>query len=70
MKTYYLNNTGSRWVNLDNFGNKDKITLETVTGKLVTRTCQFWEQWGNFAKCQITYKGKRRMVFTNTVLED
>ena len=32
--TYYLNNTGSRWVRLDRFGNKDKITLETKSGKL------------------------------------
>ena len=68
--TYYLNNTGSRWVLLDRFGNKDKITLTTQSGKLVTRTCQFYEQFGNYATIQITYKGKRRMVFADTVLED
>jgi hypothetical protein len=68
--TFYLNNTGSRWVNIDRFGNKDKITLETKSGKLITRTCQFYEQFGNFATIQITYKGKRMMVFADTVLED
>jgi hypothetical protein len=68
--TFYLNNTGSRWIQIDRFGNKDKITLETKSGKLITRTCQFYEQFGNFAIIQITYKGKRMMVFPDTVLED
>jgi hypothetical protein len=68
--TFYLNNTGSRWVNIDRFGNKDKIILETKSGRLITRTCQFYEQFGNFATVQITYKGKRMMVFPDTVLED
>ena len=68
--TYYLNNTGSRWVNLDKFGNKDKITLKTETGKLITRTCQFHEQFGNFVRTQITYKGQRMFVFSDTTLED
>jgi hypothetical protein len=68
--TFYLNNTGSRWVRMDRFGNKDKITLETKSGKLVTRTCQFYKSFGNFATIQITYKGKRMMVFPDTVLED
>lgn len=30
--TYYLNNSGHRWVTYEN-GKKVKITLETVTGK-------------------------------------
>ena len=68
--TFYLNNTGSRWVHIDRFGNKDKIALETKSGKLVTRTCQFYESFGNFATIQITYKGKRMVVFPDTVLED
>ena len=49
---------------------KGTTGASTVTGKLVTRTCQFWEQFGNFATCQITYKGKRMMVFPDTKLED
>jgi hypothetical protein len=68
--TFYLNNTGSRWVRMDRFGNKDKITLETKSGKLVTRTCQFYKSFGSSATTQITYKGKRMMVFPDTVLED
>jgi major membrane immunogen (membrane-anchored lipoprotein) len=69
-KTYYLNNRGSRWVNLDKNGNKDKITLETKSGKLITRTAQFHEQFGNSVTTMITYKGKRMMVFADTKLED
>jgi major membrane immunogen (membrane-anchored lipoprotein) len=68
--TYYLNNRGSRWVNLDKNGNKDKITLKTKSGKLITRTAQFHESFGNFATTMITYKGKRMMVFADTKLED
>lgn len=71
--TYYLNNSGSRWVNLDRFGNKDKITLiardEAGKETEILRTCQFWESFGNFAVCQISYKGKRIKVFADTILE-
>jgi hypothetical protein len=69
-QTFYLNNTGSRWVNLDSFGNKELITLTTESGKLITRTAQFFETFGNFVRIQITYKGVRRMVFADTILED
>lgn len=69
-KTYYLNNSGSRWVNLDSFGNKELITLTTESGKLITRTAQFFESFGNFVRIQITYKGIRRYVFSDTILED
>lgn len=71
-KTYYLNNTGSRWVNMDDFGNKQLVTLETKSGKLITRTVQFYEAFGLFVRpmMQITYKGKRMKVFADTVLED
>lgn len=69
-KTYYLNNHGSRWVRLDSFGNKELITLQTESGKLITRTAQFFESFGNFVRIQITYKGIRRYVFTDTILED
>jgi hypothetical protein len=68
--TYYLNNTGSRWVNMDSFGNKQLITLFTTSGKPITRTIQFFESFGNFGRMQITYKGKRMFVFADTILED
>lgn len=67
---YYLNNSGHRWVNLDRFGNKDKVVLKTKSGKLITRTAQYWESFGNFAAVQISYKGKRMKVFPDTILED
>lgn len=67
--TYYLNNTGSRWVKMDKFGNKDKITLANTKGELITRTVQFYEQWGNLVRIQITYKGTRMFVFPDTILE-
>lgn len=68
--TYYLNNNGSRWVTYDKTGNKQKIQLETVSGKLVTRTVIFWESFGNYATACISYKGKKINVFTSTILED
>ena len=69
-KQYYLNDSGSRWVNMDETGTKDFVTLKTKSGKLVTRTVQFHEQFGNFSRMRITYKGKRMFVFADTILED
>jgi hypothetical protein len=67
--TYYLNNSGSRWVNLTN-GKKDKITLKTESGKEITRTAIFFESFGNFASVCISYKGKKINVLTDTILKD
>lgn len=67
--TYYLNNTGHRWVNLEN-GKRDRITLETKSGKAITRSVNFWEAFGNFATANISYKGKRINVFTDSKLDD
>lgn len=69
-KTFYLNNRGDRWIEVDEYGNKKLITLKTKSGKLITRTIQFYESFGNFARMQITYKGKRMFVFSDTILED
>jgi hypothetical protein len=66
--TYYLNNRGSRWVNLTN-GKKDKITLTNKAGDLITRTVQFYEQFGNFAVAHISYKGKKIRVFGDEILD-
>ena len=65
--TYYLNNHGSRWVNLTN-GVKDSITLQNKAGKSVTRTVQFYQAFGNFATARISYKGKALNVFPDTIL--
>lgn len=67
--TFYLNNHGSRWVIYEN-GVKPKHTFLTKSGKEVTRTAQFYESFGNFATVRISYKGKPRDVFPDTVLED
>lgn len=69
-QTYYLNNSGSRWVVMDKDGNKEKVTLKTESGKLITRTAQFYENFGKFVRVMITYKGERMFVFTDTILED
>jgi hypothetical protein len=76
-RTFYLNDKKSRWINVDTYGNKDKITLKTVSGKLITRTCQYW---GKFflddnaktiiLKTKITYKSRTYFVTENSILED
>ena len=68
--THYLNHAKTRWVRLDNYGNKDKITLTTVSGKLITRTCQYHEETKNGSITYITYKGKGMKVTPDTVLGD
>jgi len=67
--TFYLNNHGSKWVNLIN-GKRDRVTLTTKSGKQVDRSVNFWSSFGNFATANISYKGKCINVFTDTVLPD
>jgi hypothetical protein len=66
---YYLNNNGSRWAVYYN-GKKSKITFLTESGKEVVRTAIFYESFGNFASCCISYKGKKINVLTETILKD
>jgi len=67
--TLYCNNNGSRWVVLVN-GKRERITLETKGGELVTRSVNYYESFGNWATANISYKGKRINVFTDSLLED
>ena len=67
--TFYLNNSGSRWVNFTN-GVRDNVSLNTKSGKLITRRVSFWESFGNFAVAHISYKGKKIRVFADELLED
>ncbi len=67
--TYYLNNSGSRWVSFED-GIKTTVTLETKSGKLITRTVIYYEAFGNWATALISYKGKKISVFGDTILED
>jgi hypothetical protein len=66
---FYLNNTGSRWVVLEN-GIKPKITLETKSGKMVEKTPLYYESFGNFAVAAIKHKGKVIKVFPDTKIPD
>jgi hypothetical protein len=67
--TLYLNNSGSRWVNL-NEGKRDKVTLSNKSGATITRSVNYYSMFGNHITVNICYKGVRRHVFTDTVLED
>jgi hypothetical protein len=70
MNTYYLNNSGSKWIVFDKDGRREQITLTTKSCKEVLRRVIYWEQFGNFATACISYKGKRISVFTDTLLDD
>ena len=67
--TFYLNNSGHRWVHFVN-GKRDKVKLETKSGKIIERTANYYEAFGNFATVNISYKGKRINVFTDSKLDD
>ena len=66
---YYLNNSGSRWVVYEN-GHLEKRTWKTTSGKEITRAVLFYESFGNFGSCCISYKGKKIMVLADTILDD
>jgi len=67
--TYYLNNSGSRWVVYED-GKKSTITLKTKSGNSITRTVIYYFSFGNFGAAVISYKGKKIRVLTDTILED
>jgi hypothetical protein len=69
-RTYFLNDNKTRWINVDNVGKKDTITLKTESGRLETRTCQYWSNFTSGIKAKITYKRKVYFVTEDTVLED
>lgn len=66
----YLNKDKTRWCRLDQYGNRDKMTLFTKSGKSITRTIQFYEIRHNRTYIQITYKGERGLITPTTTLED
>ena len=66
--TYYLNNSGHRWVRYEN-GKKPKHTFKTESGESVERTAIFYEMFGNFAVACISWKGKKIKVFLDEVLK-
>lgn len=66
---YYLNQSGSRWVIFHN-GEKEMITLQTKSGKSITRTVIYFYSFGNFGGALISYKGKKIRVLMDTILDD
>ena len=69
MQTYYLNNNGSRWINLNRErGKREKIPVK-LGGITKQRTIQYWEACGNFAFPSIRIKGKNVAVYPNSDVE-
>lgn len=66
---FYLNNSGSRWVIYES-GKLKRIEFTTESGRKVTRAALYFEAFGNFATCTISYKGKRISVFPDQILKD
>jgi hypothetical protein len=58
MRTLYLNNTGHRWVNVDNKGRRERV-LVWDGEKASTRAIDYFEAIGNFAVAFMRVKGKR-----------
>ena len=59
-----------RWFYVDIYARKNYFTLKTMSGKIITRTAQYYQQVGHDVRICITYKGKTRLVSKNEVLED
>ena len=68
-QVYYLNNSGSRWIVLEN-GKKPVHTFKTKSGKTVHRTAIFYESFGNFGSVCISYKGSKIKVLADSILND
>lgn len=57
--TYYLNNTGHRWVVYKN-GEKERVRVLYPDGFVKTRAILYYESFGNFAVMCISVKGKMK----------
>jgi hypothetical protein len=51
-------------------GEKEKRTWLTKSGKEVVRTVIYYESFGNFGSCCISYKGKKISVLADSILDD
>lgn len=67
---YYLNNSGSRWIVIDEDGKKEQKYFDTKSGKKVLKTILEYQSFGNFASAVISHKGKKINVLMDTVLPD
>ena len=66
---FYLNNSGSRWVVLEN-GRREQRSWQTKSGKTITRRVIEYYSFGNFGGALISYKGKKIRVLIDTILND
>lgn len=55
---YYLNNTGTRWVIIEN-GRNARRTFKVKFGGTVTRAVKHFDQAGNFVTCNVWWRGRR-----------
>ena len=50
MRQLYLNNSGHRWVNVDEIGKRDTLKVWNPTkNKLENKSVKYWEAIGNFS---------------------
>jgi hypothetical protein len=63
MNTFYLNNSGHRWITTNEKGKKEKVKIFfPETGKMKMYTPLYIEAVGNFAHIVTRIKGKRECL--------
>ena len=63
--TFYLNNSGSRWVSYEN-GSKVKTKVLFPDGHVEERTILYYESFGNWAVAAVKIKGKTATYFMDS----
>lgn len=71
---YYLNNSGSRWVALNENGGKEKVVIlkdshSPFSDPAIIRTALYYESFGNFAAVCYSYKGKKYSTLSYVTIE-
>ena len=67
--TFYLNNSGSRWVHYDENGKKEKVKVLFPNGRIEERTILYYESFGNFGSVCVSIKGvKKTHLYSSTRL--
>jgi hypothetical protein len=73
-ETYYLNNSGSRWVHYESNGKKVKILVLpdkfSPADAQLLRTAIYFESFGNFVRAIYSYKGKKYKTVNYQILLD
>lgn len=64
--TYYMNNTGHRWVVYKN-GEKERVKVLFPDGHIETRAVLYYEMFGNFAVTAVKIKGKVKTYFQEQI---